>query len=64
MLTIAGAVYLSIAGLSLIPFGILGWFGGKLSSVHPAKTTSLVLLSAATWPVSLRSWAYSIVKSK
>lgn len=63
MWTIAGAVYLSIAGLSMIPFGIMGLIATGLGSGKPARVTALVLLSAATWPVSVGSWLYHKAKS-
>lgn len=63
MWTIVGAVYLSIAGLSLIPFGIIGLIAIGLGSGKPAKVTGLVLLSAATWPVSVGSWLCHKAKS-
>lgn len=63
MWTIISAVYLSVAGLSLIPFGLVGLMAVGLGSGKPLQVTGLVLLSAATWPVSLGSWVYSKLKS-
>lgn len=63
MWTIVGAAYLSVAGLSLIPFGLAGLMAVGLGSGKPWKVTGLVLLSAATWPVSLGNWLYHKAKS-
>lgn len=62
MWTIVGATYLSVAGLSLIPFGLVGLVAVGLGSGKPLQVGGLVLLSAATWPVSLGNWLYHKLK--
>ncbi|QNN98444.1 membrane protein [Streptomyces phage LilMartin] len=64
MWTIISATYLSIAGLSLIPFGLVGAMGGMLSGDSNRKIAGLVVLSAALWPASLGSWLYSTLKNR
>jgi hypothetical protein len=58
MWSTVGAVYLAIAGLSLVPFGFMGLMALGLGSGKPFQVAGLVLLSAATWPVSLGNWIY------